>query len=112
MELTQVSEGEITIVRLSGSRIDASVAVLVKDELMKLLDDGHDKIALDMSVVEFIDSSGLGAIVSVRKRIGTAGELALFGIQDAVQTMFKLTRMDKVFKMFSDETEMKSALSD
>jgi anti-sigma B factor antagonist len=54
---------------------------------------------LDLSGVEFVDSSGLGAIVSCLKRLGPRGSLAIAGAQGSVQRLFTLTRMDRVFPL-------------
>ncbi len=105
MEVDVKENKGITIVRPSESRIDAKVAVKFKEELTNLIDSGKTKLALDLGGVDFIDSSGLGATVSVLKHITGKGNMVLFGIQDSVKTMFKLTRMDKVFKIYDDEEE-------
>ena len=68
-------------------------------------------IVLDMSDVTFIDSSGLGALIASLKIIGDDGELVLCGARDTVESMFKLTRMNKVFRMFGSPEEAVSSLS-
>ena len=52
-----------------------------------------------LSGVDFVDSSGLGAIVSCLKRLGPRGNLAIAGAKGAVSRLFTLTRMDKVFTL-------------
>ncbi len=54
-------------------------------------------LIMDMSLVEFVDSSGLGALVSVLKALGTPSSVELTNLQPRVRTMLKLTRMDQVF---------------
>jgi anti-sigma B factor antagonist len=66
---------------------------------------------LDLSKVEFIDSSGLGAIVSSLKRMGGRGELVVCGLREPTMTLFRLTRMDRVFQVFDSEQQAVSALS-
>jgi anti-sigma B factor antagonist len=61
--------------------------------------------------VDFIDSSGLGAIVSALKTIGRNGDLVLCGIKETVMSLFRLTRMDRVFRIFTDQGEATAALS-
>jgi anti-sigma B factor antagonist len=61
--------------------------------------------------VRFIDSSGLGAIVSMLKLIGREGDLVLCGVTDPVMSLFKLTRMDRVFQMFPSEHDALAALA-
>ena len=65
-----------------------------------MIESGHPLIALDLSEVDFIDSSGLGAIVSVLKQLDGRGDLVIVGAKPAVMNLFRLTRMDKVFRMY------------
>ena len=55
---------------------------------------------LDLGQVEFIDSSGLGVVVSVLKRLGPSGNLAIANANSAVRRLFSLTRMDRVFTLY------------
>ena len=55
---------------------------------------GHTRLVLDLSGVDFVDSSGLGAIVACLKRLGPRGDLAIAGARGAVSRLFTLTRMD------------------
>ena len=77
----------------------------LKAHISELVSSGDDRIALDCSEVEFIDSSGLGAIVASLKTMGSTGALVIFGLQAPTHSMFKLTRMDKVFDIFQHEDE-------
>ena len=61
---------------------------------------GSDVVALDLSEVHFIDSSGLGAIVAAMKHMGNSRKLALAGLTPTVEKVFRLTRMDSVFSVF------------
>jgi anti-sigma B factor antagonist len=60
----------VLVVHVAEKRVDASKAPVFKDEMTKCIDSGQNQIVLDLSGVDFIDSSGLGAIVSCLKRIG------------------------------------------
>jgi len=104
-------ENDILIVQPNIERLDASVAVGFKEKMADLIKRGHSMIILNLSVVEFIDSSGLGSIVSSLKTIGRNGDLVLCGINRNIMSMFKLTRMDRVFRIFSSEGEAISLLS-
>jgi anti-sigma B factor antagonist len=56
-----------------------------------------ERVVLDMSNVGFLDSSGLGAVVSVMKALGPVRRLELSGLTATVEKVFRLTRMDSVF---------------
>jgi len=103
MHLESVKTGGVLIVKPSEKRIDASVATEFKGKMVDWINEGNTKIILDLVNVDFIDSSGLGAIVSSLKAIGGHGALVISGLQETVMGLFRLTRMNKVFQIFSSE---------
>ena len=66
---------------------------------------------LDLAGVTFIDSSGLGALVGSLKAMGKEGDFVLSGAKAAVAGVFRLTRMDKVFRMYETADDAVAALS-
>ena len=110
MQLDQRKAGDALIVTPLEDRLDARVATDFKERMIELIASGNTIIVLDLSKVEFIDSSGLGAIVSSLKRMGGRGELVVCGLQETTMTLFKLTRMDRVFQVFDSEQQAVSAL--
>ena len=110
MQLEQRRAGETLVVAPLEERLDARVATDFKERMAELIASGNSKIVLDLSKVEFIDSSGLGAIVSSLKRMGGRGDLVVCGLQETTMTMFRLTRMDRVFQVFDSEQQAVSAL--
>lgn len=100
MELASKTEDHLRIVSVQDNRIDAAVAIEFKDAMREQTDSGPDLVVLDLSRVEFIDSSGLGAIVAAMKHMGAGRKLALAGLTPTVERVFKLTRMDSVFSVF------------
>lgn len=71
-----------------------------------VVDSGADIVLLDLQDIKFMDSSGLGALVSAMKTVKTAGgKLCLCSVKDQVRMIFELTRMDRVFESFSDRAE-------
>jgi anti-sigma B factor antagonist len=67
MELSQRTEGDVLVAKACDQRVDARLATEFKQQLLALIASGHPRIALDLSDVDFIDSSGLGAIVAALK---------------------------------------------
>jgi anti-sigma B factor antagonist len=106
MELIEVvREVSVPVVVPTVKRLDASVAPAFKQAVVKVVEGGERRILLDLSGVTFLDSSGLGAMVSVLKALGTQGTLAVCGAQGSVTSLFKLTRMDKVFSLHATRAE-------
>ena len=102
--------GDVLVAKVAERRIAAEVAHQLKEALADVVKKGNRRIVLDLSDVTFIDSGGLGALISSLKAVGGDGELVLAGSCDAVVNMFKLTRMNKVFRMFDTPDQAVAAL--
>lgn len=100
MDLRTRSEDNLQVVSVHDTRIDAAVAIEFKDAMRASTEGGSDTVILDLSDVQFIDSSGLGAIVAAMKQMGQSRKLALAGLTPTVEKVFRLTRMDSVFSVF------------
>jgi len=92
--------GGILTVKPLARRIDASASANFKGHIADWINEGQKQIVLDLADVDFIDSSGLVAIVSSLKMIAPAGELVICGMSEAVMNLFRLTRMNRVFRTF------------
>jgi anti-sigma B factor antagonist len=100
MELSQ--EGTIHILTLRG-RLDAPVAGLVKERLQALIDEGAARVVVNLNGVEFLDSSGLGVLVSTLRRIKEKkGEIKLAGLRPEVRSIFDITRVARLFHICPD----------
>ena len=88
-----------TILRVEAERIDAAAAIAFKDAFRAGTLGGDGPVVLDLGRVEFVDSSGLGAIVAAMKMIAPARRLDLAALRPAVDKVFRLTRMDTVFRI-------------
>lgn len=99
MNLTYTQHDTVGVVHIADTRLDASIAIQFK-ETFRTLTAGGDDVILDLSDVEFLDSSGLGAIVAVYKALGTGRHMALAGLQSPVEKVMTLTRMNAVFAIF------------
>jgi anti-sigma B factor antagonist len=90
-----------TVLSLKEERVDAHNAAELKDRLLKALEDDGRALVIDLSQVQFIDSSGLGALLSGYKNANLrASGFALVGLQPRVKSMFELTRLHRVFEIY------------
>lgn len=108
---TQTDAG-ITVVRTGMERLTAINSKAFKDGVVDLIDAGNSTIVVDFTKTTFMDSSGLGALAGVLKKIGHRGELAICGLNADVTQMFKICRMDRVFSIYADEAAAVRALSE
>lgn len=103
MELIDIHrEDGVPVVVPRVQRLDASVAPAFKQQVVQLVQGGERRLVVDLAGVDFLDSSGLGALVSILKALGTQGSMAVCGAKGGVLSLFKLTRMDKVFAIDTD----------
>jgi len=102
MQLTHRDVDELRVVEVKDTRIDAAVAISFKDQMRELSEEAPKRILLDLKAVEFLDSSGLGAVVAAMKQVGAGRKLELAGLTETVAKVFALTRMDTVFNIHAD----------
>lgn len=103
MELqTQLRDDAVHVV-VNETRIDSAVAIRFKDRVREVTADGPARVVLDLGQVDFLDSSGLGAVVAIMKLLGPDRTLELCNLSPAVDKVFRLTRMDRVFTIHADE---------
>lgn len=93
------SENGVEIVVPLVRRLDASVALTFKQQVLEVIGQNNKNILLDFSHVDFIDSSCLGALVSILKSLNGKGELVLCSLNSNIHNLFKLTRMDRIFSI-------------
>lgn len=99
-------QDNITTLTLREERLDAHNSNELKAQLLNLFEEGKVNIIIDLSPVRFIDSSGLGALVSGFKNASSRdGGLKLCGLQTQVKSMFELTRLHRVFEIFPGAEE-------
>ncbi|SEV89804.1 anti-sigma-factor antagonist [Aliiroseovarius sediminilitoris] len=102
MELAHIDTAGTRVITVGEHRIDAAIAISFKDRMRELTDGGPARIVVDMAQVDFIDSSGLGAIVAAMKQVGPSKSFELASLSGTVQKVFKLTRMDTVFTIHAN----------
>ena len=93
-----------TVVMPVGSRLDAEVAGEFRAKLLDLIDQGHDHLVVDLPHVDFIDSSGLGALVSALKTLkanGGKGDVRLAHVQEPVVALLEIIRLNRVFTTYA-----------
>lgn len=93
---------DILEITIGGPRIDSVVAPQLKIDLEQAVAQAPKKIVLDLSSVEFMDSTGLGVFVSLLKKLGPDGAIAVAGVKPAVLRLFQLTRLDTLFRIVDD----------
>ncbi len=104
MEFKKEVIDQVTVVTIELSEASLNHSEEFKKFLYDTIEDiDSPKLVLDMAKIEYMDSSFIGALVAgLKKVLSKSGEMGLTNINDDVMSLFELTRLDKVFKIFDD----------
>jgi anti-sigma B factor antagonist len=95
-----------SVIFIQEERIDAHNSGELKAYILHLIEQGDVNIVVQMESVRFIDSSGLGALLSGYKNaVAKSGNLALACCRQQVISMFELTRLNRVFEIYTNLNE-------
>ncbi len=95
----------VLVVSVDGQLVVANRQEL-KQMVLKALEEGESRFVVDFSGTGYIDSSGLGVLVSVSKKIREAGgELRLCGLNEDLRMLFELTKLDTLFTINENRVE-------
>lgn len=102
MKILQEQVENVTIITLTGDVLDASLVGDFKSEIEPILR-AESKVVFDMNNIQFVDSSGVGAILSCLRVLNAAGgEFKICSLTKPVRALFELVRMQKVFDIFEN----------
>ncbi len=101
MRLTTEQDDGIGVLRVDAARIDSACAEALRDAARDEMTHG-DLWLIDLSQVNFMDSSGIGTMVGLLKWMGHDRRMELCGLNPPVLQVFKLTRLDAVFTLHAD----------
>jgi anti-sigma B factor antagonist len=104
MQIEVAKDNGATIVRPTGDRLDIEVAADFRAMLLSLIDQGDRNLVIDLKDVSFIDSSGLGALVSALKtlkRSSGSGDVRLARVQPPVISLLEIIRLNRVFTSYA-----------
>ena len=97
MGLKLSEKGDLTLIRI-GSQLIVGNREQLKEKVLKQLERGSRKFIVDFSKTDYIDSSGLGVLVTLSKKIREeGGELSLAELSEDLRLLFELTRIDSLF---------------
>lgn len=106
MGFTAIPRDEAVVVRIDDERLDITTAPQLKLELRRLLEAGTRTLIVDFAHVGFVDSSGLGVLLSaLRIASRTGGDVRVIGLRPEVQAIFRLAQMHRVLEIFATEQE-------
>ena len=107
MQLEQRIVGDIAVVTVTGDiTLNKGGDVLIKDKVQSLLQQGHNKLVLDLSHVSYVDSAGLGELVQAYATTkNRGGSLKLHGVGKRLRDLLVVTKLLTVFDTYESEAE-------
>ena len=104
LKISNHEMGPITVVNLSGRLTLGDASALLRQTLKELIDSGKKKIVLNLGEVGYIDSSGLGELVSSFTTVQkNGGEMKLSNLTQKVNDLLTVTKLYTVFEIHNDE---------
>ncbi|HEU0241777.1 MAG TPA: STAS domain-containing protein [Micromonosporaceae bacterium] len=101
LSLSARSIGDRTVLEVGGE-VDVYTAPTLREKIVSLVDGGARLIIVDLTHVEFLDSTGLGVLVGAMKRLRmVGGDFALVCDQEKILKIFRITGLDRVFTLHS-----------
>ncbi|MEM1298032.1 MAG: STAS domain-containing protein [Pseudomonadota bacterium] len=85
--------------RISSARLNTENCAAISSQGHSLIESGATELLVDVSEVTFVDSSGIGALVGLRKKVGEHGSVVLLNPQPFVRKVLSLTKMTHLFEI-------------
>ena len=111
MRIHDELRGDVVIITLKGDMMGEPDTGQFRDKIKEMLDKGMKKIILDLSGVKWMNSLGLGALISAFTTVKSHdGEMVITNVTKKVESLFMITQLIKVFKHYDTVDEAISAL--
>ena len=110
MKTSTGQQGNVTVITLEGNLMGGPDASTLNTMLHQLLADGKKRVVLDLSGVQFINSSGLGLLIGgVNAMRSAGGTLKVAGASEKVRGLIKITKLEQVFELYPTVAEAVAA---
>ena len=103
MQIDVAERNGAAVVKPAGARVDLQVAGEFRTALLQVIERGHHRLVVDLGDVHFVDSSGLGALVSALKTVRLlegGGDIRLANVQPPVVALLEIIRLHRVFTSY------------
>lgn len=111
MKTSILQHGPATVIALEGNLMGGPDASSLNSQIHSLLEEGKKAVVLDMSKVQFINSSGLGLLIGTVNALRSAGgTLKVAGASEKIRTLIKITKLEGLFELYSSVDEAVAAV--
>jgi anti-sigma B factor antagonist len=105
LNISERQAGDVTVLDLSGKITIGEGSVSLRGAIRRLIEEGKKKILLNLGKVSYVDSSGIGELVSSFTTINReGGQLKLLNLSQKIQDLMTITKLHTVFDVYDDET--------
>jgi anti-sigma B factor antagonist len=101
LQLATRREGDAAVVSVGGD-VDNDTAPQLRQAITTAFGDGADRVVIDLTATDFLDSSGLGALVGASKEHAGQGELVLVCPRPQLRKLFEISRLNEVFQIYDE----------
>jgi anti-sigma B factor antagonist len=104
LNISERQAGDVTVLDLSGKITIGEGSVSLRSAIRRLIEEGKKKILLNLAQVGYVDSSGIGELVSSYTTIGREnGQLKIVNLTQKIQDLLAITKLLTVFDVYDDE---------
>ena len=113
MQIEEKASGEVTVIKITGDiTLNQGGDILLKDKIQSLLQQGKQKLVLDLGGVSYVDSAGLGQLVQIHATTKSkGGSLRLANVTKRLKDLLVVTKLVTVFDSYDSESEAVSSFS-
>ena len=105
LRISVVADGDCQTVALTGE-VDLNSSPQLRSRLLELIESHVGRLILDLAGVDYMDSSGVGTIVELKRKLERrGGQVVLARLQPRVRSVFEITQLDKFFTIVNDLDE-------
>ena len=109
MSFNLIRNDDVLLVEVDGQLVVTNRQEF-KQAILDAVEQGARTVVIDFARTGYIDSSGLGALVSLSKRVRDAGgDIRLASLHDELRTLFELTRLDQLFPLYATRADALAA---
>lgn len=106
VKLTPRKVGDVTVIDAVGRITLGEASSTFRDTIRELVSKGEKKLLLNLAEVSYIDSSGIGELVSAYTTVtNQGGQLKLLNLTKRIQDLLQITKLYTVFEVFDDEAK-------
>ena len=106
LNINERQAGDVTVLDMSGKITIGEGSVALRTAIRRLLEEGKKRILLNLSGVSYVDSSGIGELVSSYTAINKeGGQLKLLNLTQKIQDLLTITKLLTVFDVYESEAE-------